>query len=66
MAPRLLENFVKKRFVVLTTNIKCRKKHRGETEPEENAKKKNLCKIFDVIKNVVKELELYIKRNNIW
>lgn len=40
------------------------KKHRGETEPEENAK--NLCKIFDVRKNVVKELELHIKRNNIW
>lgn len=65
MALRLLENFVKERFVVLTTNIKCReKKHRGETEPEENAK--NLCKIFDVRKNVVKELELHIKRNNIW
>lgn len=27
---------------------------------------KNLCKIFDVRNNVVKELELYIKRNNIW
>lgn len=27
---------------------------------------KNLCKIFDVRKNVVKELELHIKRNNIW
>lgn len=65
MALGTLEHFVKKRFVVLSTNIKCREKN-IEVRLNQKKMQKNLCKIFDVGKNAVKKLDLYIKRNNIW